>query len=169
MERDLDGALAAMTVALGPDLSVTEKGGVYHLLGVLNENAELGPLLTIQAPLALNFRGVTRFNSVGIRNMLRFLQQWGQKPLRYIDCPTELINQISMIPSLLGLPKPIAEVQTLFVPYECTSCDHEEEVLAALTDYAGVASGGDAPSRPCPKCGQSMEVASDTFFAFLDG
>ena len=153
---------------MGPDLRVTEQAGVYFLQGVLNENSELSALLALQAPLTLNFRHVERFNSVGIRNLLRFLQLWGQKPLIYYDCPVELINQISMIPSLMGLPKPIAKVETLFVPYECTSCDHEAEVLAPIGDFAGVTDGESAPSKPCPKCGQVMEVASDTFFAFLE-
>jgi|GEM_PF-1561262 len=156
------------TAALGPDLRVTEQGGVFYLQGVLNENSELALLLSLQAPLILNFRHVERFNSVGIRNLLRFLQQWGQKPLVYFDCPSELINQISMIPSLLGLPKPVAKVETLFVPYECTSCDHEAEILAPLSEFAAVADGENAPAKPCPKCGKSMEVASDTFFAFLE-
>ena len=156
------------SVALGPDLRVTEQNQIYYLQGVLNENSELSALLVYPAPLALNFRYVERFNSVGIRNLLRFLQQWGAKPLRYLDCPSELINQISMIPSLLGFPKPIAKVETLFVPYECTSCDHECEILAPLEDFAPVATGEAPRSNPCPKCGKMMEVASDTFFAFLE-
>jgi len=157
------------TTALGLSLRADERDGILYLQGVMNEDSDLSPLLPLPAPLSLNFREVQRFNSIGIRNFLRFLQQWGPKPMVYIDCPVELINQITMIPSLLGMPKPITKIETLFVPYGCTSCDHEEETLYPMGDFAGIVDGADAPEKTCPKCGQPMEVASDTFFAFLEG
>ena len=60
------------------------------------------------------------------------------------------------------------QITTLFVPYECNNCDHEEEVLSPTDDYrASVAEGKDPPKRKCPKCGAGMTVLTDSFFVFL--
>lgn len=149
-----------------PGIKITEKDGVYHLSGVLNEYADFGPLLTKAAPLRLNMKGVSRLNSIGVRNLLKFLADWGTKAFSYDQCPSEFIDQINMIPALLGT-KGHGEVLSLFVPYECSKCDFEEEILSPLADFKGVAQGGELPKRKCAKCGSPSTVLTDSFFVFL--
>lgn len=147
-------------------IKITEKDGAFHLSGVLNEYADLSPLLKRPEPLRINLEQVSRLNSIGIRNLLKFLADWGAKAFQYENVPSEFIDQINMIPALLGT-KHHGKVATLYVPYECTDCDFEEEVLSKCDDYAAVAKGGDAPKRKCPKCGSSTGVLTDSFFVFL--
>lgn len=147
-------------------ISIVEKDGVFHLAGVLNENADFSSLVSKPVPLKLNMRNVSRFNSIGIRNLLKFLSEWGQKPFEYIECPSEFIDQVNMIPALLGA-KRHGEIRSFFVPYECQSCDFEEEVLGDVDQYAVVAQGGEPPMRKCPKCAGTMNVQTDSFLVFL--
>ncbi len=147
-------------------IKIVEKGGVFHLSGVLNEYADFSPLLTQTAPLQLNMREVSRLNSIGVRNLLKFLADWGAKPFSYDQCPSEFIDQINMIPALLG-PKSQGVVKSLFAPYECNSCDFEDEVLSPTSTFAAIATGGESPRRTCPKCSGSMTVLTESFFVFL--
>ena len=59
------------------------------------------------------------------------------------------------------------KIINLFVPYECESCEFEEEVLGDVGQYVAVAQGGEAPKRKCPKCAGTMNVLTDSFFVFL--
>ncbi len=61
-------------------IKIVEKDGVFHLAGILNEYADFSPLLPKPAPLRLNMKDVSRLNSIGVRNLLKFLAEWGAKP-----------------------------------------------------------------------------------------
>ena len=148
-------------------MKIVAKDGAFHVSGVLNEYADFGPLLEQPEPLQLNMRQVTRLNSIGVRNLLKFLADWGPKAFSYDQCPSKFIDQINMIPALLGV-KNHGTVKSLFVPYECNNCDHEEEVLAPVDDYCAFAKGQQAPKRQCPKCASPMNVLTDSFFVFLN-
>ena len=148
-----------------PGIQIEEKGGVYHVRGVLDEYADLSSLLSKPAPLRLNFQGLLRLNSIGIRNMLKFLAGWGDKPLIFEHCTSEFIDQVSMIPALLGIKKQ-GQVTSLYVPYECGSCDHEADIFGEMQEYAAGLKSQQWPVKVCPKCGGKMQVISDTFFAF---
>lgn len=149
-------------------IKIAEKNGIVFLSGIMDEASDLSSLLGHSEPLILNFKEVTRFNSTGIRNILRFCAQWGTKRLEYIDCPCDLIDQINMIPALLG-PKGSYSVNTLFVPYECRSCGFSEEVLDSVKIYdLALKSGSPLPSKVCPKCAGTMAVISESYFVFLN-
>jgi hypothetical protein len=147
-------------------IKIVEKDGVFLLSGVLNEYADFSSLLAQQPPLKLNLRNVSRLNSIGIRNLLKFLADWGPKPFEYHETPSEFVDQVNMIPALLG-PKGHGQIKTLFVPYECTKCDHEAETLCKIEEFEPVKEGNEAPVRKCPKCGGEMAVLTDSFFVFL--
>jgi hypothetical protein len=155
-----------VAVAAEQGMQIVERDGVYHLAGVLNEFADLSPLQKAREPLRLNLAKVSRLNSIGIRNLLKFLGEWGPKRFVYESCPSEFVDQLNMIPALLGKQRQ-GTVQSLFVPYECTGCEREEEFLGPVSDYAAGAKGGQLPGRKCPKCGEMMKVLSDAFFTFL--
>jgi len=153
-------------MAADQGLKIVEEGGIHYLTGELNEYADLSSLLSQPGPLVLNLRGVSRLNSIGIRNLLKFLADWGAKAITYDECPCEFIDQINMIPALLGT-KEHATIRSLFVPYECRKCEHEDEVLGALEDFTSGDEGGSTAVRKCPNCGEDMTVLTDSFFVFL--
>ncbi len=147
-------------------IKIVEKEGVFFLSGVLNEYANFSSLLSRQPPLKLNMRQVSRLNSIGIRNLLKFLSDWGPKAFEYQETPSEFVDQVNMIPALLG-PNNHGLIKTLFVPYECTKCDNEQEVLCKIEEFDTVKDGNEPPVRKCSKCSGEMAVLTDSFFVFL--
>ena len=87
----------------GQGIKIVSKDGVFFLSGVLDEYADLTALAEAAEPLRLNFKGISRFNSIGIRGLLKFLFAWGAKGLIYEECPSEFVDQANMIPALLEI------------------------------------------------------------------
>jgi hypothetical protein len=147
-------------------IKIVSKDGVFFLSGVLDEYADLTALEEAAEPLRLNFKGISRFNSIGIRGLLKFLFSWGSKGLIYEECPSEFVDQANMIPALLGAKKQ-GVILSLFVPYECTACDFDEEVLSRTSDLQKSLAAGAELTKNCPSCGGKMEVPAESFFHFL--
>ena len=147
-------------------IKIVSKDGVFFLSGVLDEYADLSSLTEAKEPLRLNFKGISRFNSIGIRGLLKFLFAWGSKGLIYEECPSEFVDQANMIPALLGAKKQ-GVIHSLFVPYECTSCDFDEELLAQTADLQKTLAAEGKLVKSCPSCGGKMEVPAESFFYFL--
>ena len=147
-------------------MKIVSKDGVFFLSGVLDEYADFAPLTGALEPLRLNLKGIARFNSIGIRGLLKFLYDWGAKGLIYDECPSEFVDQANMIPALLGANKH-GVVTSAFVPYDCRDCDHDAEFLEQTTDLQKALAGGQPLTRPCSRCGGTMTVQSDSFFLFL--
>ena len=149
-------------------IRIEERDGVVYLTGVLDEYADLTELETAKEPLLLNMAGVSRLNSIGIRNLLRFLNAWGDKPFKYIECTSEFVDQLNMIPGLLG-KKGHGLVQSLKVPYDCPKCEHEQEFLCDIREIKEEDGVPVPPAQTCPNCGKpDMQVLNDSFFIFLD-
>ena len=143
------------------------KDGTFFLSGVLDEYADFSSLLSVSEPLKLNLRGIKQLNSIGIRNMLEFLKKTGSKRIEYYECPSEYVDQINMIPALLGFGDQKAEVKSMFIPFECKKCDHAEDMLKTSDDIAKSLDGESTVTEKCPKCGGDMIVYNDFFFSFL--
>lgn len=145
-------------------------GDVVYLSGVMDEVSNLSVLLKCSEPLRLNFKGVTRLNSTGVRNLLQFLSQWGPKRLEYHECSCELVDQFNMIPALLGSKAHPYEIKSLYVPYECQACSYDQEILEDLGPIEEhVRQGNGLPTRVCPKCSSTFQVISEAYFVFLNG
>ena len=145
-------------------LSIETKSGVHYLRGVLDENADLSGLELAAPPLRLDLGGLTRLNSIGVRNFLKFLQAWGEKPLSYEHCTSDFVDQMNMIPALLGSRRQ-AVVTEVAVPFQCESCDHETEAQMKVADCKRALNEGPL-TRPCDQCGKTMVVHNDSYFAF---
>lgn len=153
---------------MSSDFSIKHQDGRYHLVGILNEYADLSPLLAAQEPLRLNMGGLSKLNSIGIRNFLRFLSDWGPRSIQYENATSEFIDQLNMIPSLKGVNNH-AVIESFFVPWQCLECDHEDEVLMDSGTIVPTVEAGDDPERKCPKCSSDMSLLVDSYFEFLAG
>ncbi len=104
--------------------------------GIINEASDFSPLLNEVAPLRLDFSGVQRINSIGVRSWMRFLAQWGnEKPIEYLECSTVVVDQLCILGSLRGIQAKIASVKSVFLPTECTSCGYEGELRVTDEDF----------------------------------
>jgi hypothetical protein len=148
-------------------LTVEVKEGIAYLTGSIDEYSEYDSLLAMDAPLRLNLSKVGRINSIGVRNFLKFLNDWGSKDMSYIGCTVDFVDQLNMIPSLSGINGHIV-VESALVPFECDDCDTEKEILNDMIELAKlIKSGDDLPARKCD-CGGEMYVLMDSFFVFLE-
>lgn len=150
------------------DFTITKRDGTYVLSGVLNEFADFKSLISAAEPLRLDLGGLSKLNSIGVRNFLRFLSDWGGKALVFENATAEFIDQVNMIPSLKGVHHH-AQIQSFYVPWQCVRCEREDEVLVSTPEVRAVLDAGDEPSRKCPKCDNDMNLLVDTFFEFLAG
>lgn len=140
-------------------MKITRSAGVVFLSGVIDENADFSPLLQEEAPLSLNLSGVERVNSVGLRSWMRFMVQWGDKTLKYLECPVVVSDQIAIIPALRGIKSRSAQVISAMIPYECYSCQHQEDLRVTDSQFSPQPDPK-ALNPECPKCKEEMELVN---------
>ncbi len=114
-------------------LSITPKDEegrkVYYIAGPLDENCDLTLLLQdSHADLNLDVQGLTKINSIGIKNWVSMLLKSKQKQVFIHRCSIRFINQINLLPEFIGH----AEIKSLYLPYYCESCDEEEDCLITI-------------------------------------
>lgn len=147
-------------------LTFEKRGDIHYLEGHIDEYADFSELLQQSEPLKLNLKGIVRLNSVGVRNLLTFIRDWGEKQIVYIECPDVVMDQLSMVKDLMGFNKKIADVESFLAPYVCESCEREEEFLVQVSDLR--AKGLKLEDKKCPNCSGDMEPElSIDFFRFL--
>jgi hypothetical protein len=153
---------------LDQGITIEVQGDVVYLSGDMNENADLMPLLNCPEPLIINLSKVRRFNSTGIRNLLKFLQKWGSRQLSYQECPCDFIDQVNMIPSLLGQGSPGYSIVSLSMPYECRNCNYEDEIIENIeTVKAVVGEDNQSTKKLCPQCASPLFLISEAYLVFL--
>ena len=148
-------------------MKITRSAGVVFLSGVIDENSDFSPLLQEEAPLSLNLAGVQRVNSVGLRSWMRFMVQWGEKSLKYLECPVVVSDQIAVIPALCGIKSKVAHVVSAFIPYECTNCQHQADIRVTESQF----SPDPAPevlNPECPSCKGAMELVNPGQLSIFD-
>lgn len=149
------------------DLKWKKSGNTVHLSGQIDEYADLSSLLQEKDPLRINFKNVTRLNSVGVRNLLTFIRDWGDRPITYVECPDIVMDQLSMVKDLMGMGQRVAEVESFYAPYACDSCDHETEFLISVADLKS--NELKLLPKKCPKCSAPMDPELSTeFLQFLE-
>lgn len=140
-------------------MKVEHKGGKVYLSGVINENSDFSPLLNEPAPLKIDFSGVQRINSVGVRSWMRFLSLWGDsKPIEYWECSVVIVDQLSIIGSLRGVRNKIAVMKSLYLPTECGGCGREDELRVTAEDY-NKDNSLETFLKPCSQCAGQVSFA----------
>ena len=151
-----------MSVMEPPEITmkISRVGSLIQISGVIDEHSDFSTLLSESAPLSIDFSGVERVNSVGLRTWMRFMTQWGDKELIYLKCPVVIVDQLATIPALMGIKKRAALVQSADLAFECDKCGHQED---RCIDRASVDPTPD-PSvlqPPCPSCGGTLELINE--------
>ena len=141
-------------------MKISRVANTVFISGIIDENADLSALLQEPAPLSIDFSGVTRVNSVGLRTWMRFMTLWGDKPLNYFECPIAITDQIIIIPVLRGIKKQVATIVSGILPYDCPSCKHQADIRVERAQV--VPKTDPAVLNPkCPVCSQPMELVNE--------
>jgi hypothetical protein len=139
-------------------------GNRLLLAGRIDENADLSR--QADALLAevteIDLSGLTRINSIGVREWMDFTTSFAGKNLRLVRCAPVFVDQLNAIANFAGG----AQVVSVMSAFECEN-DGEVRLLEVSTDAAR---RGELPTAPaCPRCKGTMVVATDdgSFYRFL--
>lgn len=142
--------------------------GVYRLtlLGTIDERADLTPLrnLAPASRVVLDLGGVTRINSVGVREWIRAMRAIPSSiEVVWERVAPVMVSQIAMIANFHGH----SAIRSFLAPYYCPECDSEHTFLLTPNDH--LADGKPvAPIRECPECGEPL-VFDDIEADYLGG
>lgn len=116
--------------------------------------------------LILHCKEINRINSIGVKGWIKYFQALNSNgvKLKFIECSTAIVEQINLISNFTcgGV------VESIYVPFACSSCKTE---LIALFKVADLKSGGiQLPELKCTKCsGKAVfDDIEEEYFAFLD-
>jgi hypothetical protein len=128
------------------------------LSGPINEHADFAPLRSEVKPgLVIDLGGITRINSAGAREWIKFMAEVPPRSLVLERCPVSFVNQLNLIANfVVG-----AQVSSVFVPFICPACNSTRDELRPL-------STANSAAPPRCQCGTPMEFDIDPaqYFAF---
>lgn len=140
---------------------------LVKMTGTIEENVDfssvVGPIEAAKADFLL--KGVSRINSVGIKSWIKYFQGLAAKgtQLRFLECSTAIVEQINLISNFTCG----GSVESIYVPYCCTSCNTELLGLFRTSDLKQI--GNKVPDLKCSKCGgtASFDDIPEEYFGFL--
>lgn len=149
------------------NLIIASKANGYLLTGQINEFADFTDLLAApEATIILDLSGIQRINSYGIKKWILLLNQLAGKTVILQNCPICFVEQISLVPGMLGH----GVVNNFFLPYWCPQCEKECAVAVSYdetrkTGFLDTLEG----SLKCEACEQNLTFYDDIeiFFDFL--
>ncbi len=124
------------------------------LEGGIDEESDFAPILgQVSGPLlAIDFAGIKRINSCGVREWIEFVVSLNQAGVTLIleRCPALVVTQVSLISNFAGRG---GKIRSILAPYYCAACDLEE---LSFVDF-----GSDEVKIEeyidCPHCDEKME------------
>lgn len=132
--------------------------------GMIDEDVDFSQIaVTSKESFRFNFNGVKAINSCGIREWVKFTEQFDPATvLIYENCTQIIIEQINMV---AGFIRKGSQVASFYAPYFCEECDGERKVLVNGSQIEGTC----APAMNCPECKKPMEfdALEDQYFRFL--
>lgn len=146
-----------------PALEWKREADRFRLSGRIDEYADLGPLAeALPQSATLDLSGLTRINSIGVREWMDFVATFGEKVVRLERCAPVFVDQLNTIANFAGS----AEVTSVLCEYEC---EHDSALALVQVDVSAARQGEYATPPSCARCGSVMTAAVEnkTFFRFV--
>lgn len=145
---------------------ISAKGGAgthVVLYGEISEATTFGELRRLKGRVVMDFAGVKRINSFGVRELLNFLEALRRDAqVEAVRCSPAFVNQLNLLPELSRK----IMVKSILAPLECPGCLQESEAEVQVTHGGARA---ELPNVKCDDCGRPMELSEpeERYFAFL--
>lgn len=145
-----------------------KKGNVLciRLIGSIEETVNFDDLLGPPSPeMEVNCKEIPRINSVGVKAWIKYFQACvssGTK-LKLVECSTAIVEQINLISNFsCG-----SVIESIFVPFSCSSCRSELVGLFKTEDLKKIHL--QLPDLKCTKCGKNavFDDIPEEYFGFL--
>jgi hypothetical protein len=140
---------------------------VVKLSGAIDDSDDFGKLIgQPSGALQIFCKGVTRINSVGVKNWIKYFNGLQQQKVAFSfeEFGPALVENLNMVQNFCCGGAVISVV----VPYRCAGC--ETSLMGTLKSDAIKAAGFKIAAVKCPKCGGQAEFDDepDEYFAFLN-
>ncbi len=138
-------------------------------IGPINEEAEvhLAKIVGSLGPkVRISFQQVTMVNSCGVRSWVNFMRELCKgRTVEFVDCTSEIVMQINMIPSFRG----DAKIISVMGSYSCDGCGAQKSVLFEQGKNMPKNDSDPVEAPVCSQCGETMEMEEleEEFFAFV--
>ncbi len=151
-------------------IQVTKEKTDSHLIvrisGSIEESVNFDQLFgPVPAKLEVNCKEITRINSVAVKAWIKYFQSCQAKGihLTFVECSVAIVEQLNLISNFACGGK----VESLYVPFTCTSC--RNELLGLFKTDQLKSLQYQLPPVKCPKCGNPAEFddIAEEFFGFL--
>jgi hypothetical protein len=132
------------------------KDGIHYFEGAIDEHVVLKDFAEASDQIIRwNLRGITMINSLGIRQMVRFIKELGPKSIEFYDCPTPFLEAASIIPSMVGGAGREHRVKSIYLPMQCTDF-HQFNASVPVKDIS-FDGGIGMPIFDCPTCKMPLD------------
>lgn len=150
-------------------IEIKMSGTVAYIHGGLDDRVDYSSLLQLPAPLQLNLAGVKSMNSHGIRSWIKFLADWGSKPLELYECPSVFLDAVNLVPQIASPSGSAHTIKSVSVPYHCLCCNRIESYELAIADVKIKGERVTVPGKQCRTCGTTLgpEIDPEDLFLFL--
>jgi anti-anti-sigma regulatory factor len=139
---------------------------IVRLTGSIEETVNFDQLLGLPpVEMEINCKEIPRINSVGVKAWIKYFQGCQAKgtKMRFTECSTAIVEQINLISNFTcgGV------VESIYVPFSCTSCKTELVGLFKTEDLKK--QGLKLPDLKCTKCGNNavFDDIPEEYFGFL--
>ena len=140
---------------------------VVKLSGSIEESVNFDQLIgQPPAEMHVTSKEVPRINSCGVKAWIKYFSAAAAKgtKLRFVECSTAIVEQINLISNFTSG----GTVESIFVPFACTSCKTELVGLFKAEDLKKL--NMQLPDLKCSKCGGKavFDDIPEEYLGFLD-
>jgi hypothetical protein len=132
-------------------LKLQIRNGIWFVSGDLGAESDLSHLLKVTVVLRLNLRNLGEINSIGVRTLCMFLKGFQGESFEYFECPPNFLDILNMVPMLLNVNGKVGRVVSMNVPYVCSRCLYEQNIL---TQSLEILHNNDKFALPVYDCNQ---------------
>lgn len=150
------------------NVSKEQKGNVLSVrfIGSIEETVNFDQLLgPPPVEMEVNCKEIPRINSVGVKAWIKYFQTCQAKgtKLKFVECSTAIVEQVNLISNFTcgGI------VESIFVPFSCSSCKTELVGLFKSEELKKLQLK--LPDLKCNKCGNKavFDDIPEEYFGFL--
>lgn len=146
----------------------TQQGTVLlvRISGSIEESVNFDQLIgPPPAELHVNCKEIPRINSVGVKAWIKYFQAAQAKgtKIKFIECSSAIVDQFNLISNFSAG----GTVESIYVPFSCSSCKTELMGLFKTEDLKKL--NFEIPELKCSKCGNKavFDDIPEEYFGFL--
>ena len=134
------------------------------LEGIIDEDANFDKIKSLPLDkFIFDFNNVVLINSCGIRKWIKYIQDFKDATVVYINCPQIIVEQVNMVH---GFIRKGSIIESFYAPYFCENCDIGKKILLKNTEVIN----SKPPAKPCNNCQRNLEfdAIEKQYFSFLN-